>query len=243
MYKKITHDIVEEHYAHPPAVLDAVRARLGPDAMLPGAAGPGVLPPLPAFVINERTLIFRMDSRTLWTRYALGMVNFSVSEFGSLASTAKVEANLGRNASAVGNYFVPYYGITAGTKISSLLTAVCKNGTKVVAAVKNGSRDLDVYREIWARESISLAEYFNKLNPNQYPEDLIAEMAMSLTNFWIDDFIARIENDFAADQIALDNILKVAVIGIPNHANKGYSSLADILSRGIISQFPLSFAD
>jgi hypothetical protein len=243
MYKKITHDIVEEHYAHPPVVLDAVRAQLGPDAMLPGAAGPGVLPPLPVFVINERTLIFRMDSRTLWTRYALGMVNFSVSEFGSLASTAKVEANLSRNASAVGNYFVPYYGITAGTKIGTLLSAVCKNGTKVVAAVKNGSRDLDVYREIWARESRNLAEYFNDLNPNQYPEDLIAEMLISMTNFWIEDFVARKEDDFAADQIALDNILKVAVIGIPDHANKGYSSLADILSRGIISQFPLSFAD
>jgi hypothetical protein len=88
-----------------------------------------------------------------------------------------------------------------------------------------------------------MAEYFNELNPNQYPEDLIAEMLISLTNFWIDDFVARKEDDFAADQIALDNVLKVAVIGIPDHANKGYSSLADILSRGIISQFPLSFAD
>jgi hypothetical protein len=171
------------------------------------------------------------------------MVNFSVSDFGNLSSTSKVEANLSRNASAVGNYFVPYYGITAGTKIGTLLSAICKNGTKVVSAIKNGSRDLDVYREIWARENRNLAEYFNELNPNQYPEDLIAEMLISMTNFWIDDFVARKEDDFAADQIALDNVLKVAVIGIPDHANKGYSSLADILSRGIISQFPLSFAD
>jgi hypothetical protein len=243
MYKKITHDIVEEHYDHPAALPDHMRAQLGPNVSLPGPADSGVLPPLPVFVINERTLIFRMDSRTLWTRYALGMVNYSVSDFGNLSSTSKVEENLSRNASAVGNYFVPYYGITAGTKIGTLLSAMCKNGVKVVAAVKNGSRDLDVYREIWARESRNLAEYFNKLNPNQYPEDLISEMLISLTNFWIEDFVARLADDFAADQIALDNILKVAVIGIPDHANKGYSSLADILSRGIISQFPLSFAD
>jgi hypothetical protein len=31
--------------------------------------------PLPAVVINEKTLVFRMDSRTLWTKYALGLVN------------------------------------------------------------------------------------------------------------------------------------------------------------------------
>jgi hypothetical protein len=169
MYKKITHDIVEEHYDHPAALPEHVRAQLGPDVMLPGAAVPGVLPPLPVFVINERTLIFRMDSRTLWTRYALGMVNFSVSDFGNLSSTSKVEANLGRNAAAVGNYFVPYYGITAGTKIGTLLSAICKNGTKVVSAVKNRAQDLDLYREIWARENRNLAEYCNELNPNQYP--------------------------------------------------------------------------
>jgi hypothetical protein len=243
MYKKIIHDIVEEHYDHPAALPEHVRAQLGSDVIVPGSSIPGVLPPLPVFVINERTLIFRMDSRTLWTRYALGMVNYSVSDFGNLSSTSKVESNLSRNAAAVGNYFVPYYGITAGTKIGTLLSAICKNGTKVVGAVKNKAKDLDVYREIWARESRDLAEYFNKLNPSQYPTDLIAEMLINMTNFWTEDFVARIAEDFAADQIALDNILKVAVIGIPDHANKGYSSLADILSRGVISQFPLSFTD
>lgn len=243
MYKKITHDIVEEHYGHPAALPEHIRATIGPDVVAPGIVTPGVLPPLPGIVINERTLIFRMDSRTLWTRYALGMVNYSVSDFGNLASTSKVEANLARNAAGVGNYFIPYYGITAGTKIGNLLAAICKNGTKVVTAIKNGSKDISVYAEIWARESRSLAEYFNEINPNQYPTDLITEMLINLTGFWTDDFIARAEDDFAADQIALDNILKVAVIGIPDHANKGYSSLADILSRGIIAQFPLSFVD
>lgn len=243
MYKKIVHDIVEEHFDHPAVLPDPVRATIGADSTAPGSITPGILPPLPGIVINERTLIFRMDSRTLWTRYALGMVNFSVSNFGNLSSTSKVEANLARNAAAVGNYFIPYYGITSGTKIGTLLAAMCKNGTKVVEALKNGSRDIDVYKEIWSRESRSMAEYFNELNPNQYPTDLITEMLINLTGFWIDDFIARLENDFAADQIALDNILKVAVIGIPDHANKGYSSIADILSRGIVAQFPLSFVD
>jgi hypothetical protein len=83
----------------------------------------------------------------------------------------------------------------------------------------------------------------NSLNPSQYPKDLIIEMFVNLTKFWVEDFIARIEGDFASDSIALDNILKVAVIGIPNHVNRGYSSIADIMSRGIIAQFPTLFAD
>lgn len=227
MYKTITHDIREEHYDHP--------------MVLPSAVAVGVLPPLPGSVINEETMIFRMDSRTLWTRYALGMVNYSVSDLGNLPGTAKVEDNLVRNAAAVGNFFIPYYGITAGTKIGNLLAVMCKNGVKVVKSLKSGSVDIEVFKDIWYKEAAALAEYLNELNPNQYPTDLISEMLVNLTNFWVEDFQARIAGDFAADAIALDNILKVAVIGIPNHTNKGYSSLADILSRGIIAQYPLSF--
>jgi hypothetical protein len=241
MYKKIVHNIVEEHYHHPDILPKQIKSRVGRDVVPPGSVSPGDLPPLPSVVINERTLIFRMDSRTIWTRYALGMVNYSVSEFGGLTSTDKVEANLTRNSSSVGNYFIPYYGITAGTKIGTLLSVICKNGTKVVQVLKKGSKDLDVYKDIWSKECRALAEYFNELNPTQYPTDLITEMMVNLTNFWTEDFIARKNDEFADDQIALDNILKVAVVGIPDHANKGYSSLADILSRGVIAQYPLSF--
>jgi hypothetical protein len=225
MYKKITHDIQEEHYGA---------------AMVP--ATPGVLPPLPGAVINERTLVFRMDSRTLWTRYALGMINYSVSRFGNLAGTPAVERNLSRNASAVGDYFVPYYGITAGTKISSLLSVILLNGVKVVVALVD-KKDIDVYQTIWSKQIYEWADYLNQLNPAYYPRDLLTEMMINLTGFWVDDFKARLVEDFAADAVALDNVLKVAVTGIPNHVNRGYSSIADILSRGIVAQFPLLFTE
>jgi hypothetical protein len=213
------------------------------DVIHTGSVIPGVLPPLPSQVINERTLVFRMDSRTLWTRYSLGMINFSVSEFGSLASTDNIKTNLSRNAASIGTYFVPYYGITAGTKIGDLLGVITKNGVKVVEAIKSGAADIQVYQDIWLQQTQALAKYLNELNPAQYPTDLIAEMLTNLTGFWVTDFQARFNKDFAADAVALDNILKVAVSGIPDHANKGYQSLADILSRGIIAQYPLSFVE
>jgi hypothetical protein len=234
MYSKIEHKITEEHFKHPAVLPKNVKA---------GLDIPGILTPLPSIVINEKTLIFRMDSRTLWTRYSLGMINYSVSDFGSLASTSNVENNMSRNAVAIGNYFIPYYGITAGTKIGNLLSVITKNGVKVVESIKNKRDDIEVYRGIWIKMIDELSIYLNEINPSQYPKDLLSEMFINLTNFWIDDFKARFTEDFSADSIALDNILKVAVIGIPDHANKGYSSIADILSRGIIAQFPLSFIE
>jgi hypothetical protein len=246
MYKKITHDIVEEHFDHPtvmPAEMygnayNTTGTHFRP--MFPNyMAG---LEPLPTAVINEKTLVFRMDSRTLWTRYSLGMINYSVSDFAGLDSTPFVERNLAKAATQIGDYFIPYYGITAGTKIGSLLVVISKNGTEVVKAIRN-KKDIEVFKNIWDKQIYELANYLREVNPAQYPRDLIIEMVTNLTKFWTEDFYARFEKDFITDSIALDNILKVAVIGIPNHSNQGYTSIADILSRGIIAQFPLSFID
>lgn len=238
MYKKIAHNIVEEHFDHP-AMLPAGKM----DRPRLRAMSQDGLAPLPTVVINEQTLLFRMDSRTLWTRYALGMINFSVSDFGNMPGTPAVEKNLSRNAAAVGDYFIPYYGITAGTKVGVLLSILLVNGTRVVEAIKNKKTDLAVYVDIWRRQIDDLATYLNELNPGHYPKVLLIEMLTNLTGFWVDDFTARFKEDFAADAVALDNILKVAVSGLPNHTSKGYSSLADLLSRGIVAQFPLSFIE
>lgn len=247
MYKKISHEIVEEHFDHPAILPTQLTAGANSMYMSPltlrSDLVSGNITPLPAVVINERTLLFRMDSRTLWTRYALGMINFSVSEFGNMPGTAAVERNLSRNAAAVGDFFTPYYGLTAGTKIGVLLSILLINGTRVVEAIKNKNTDISVYVDIWARQINDLAEYLNELNPSHYPKVLLIEMLVNLAGFWAEDFQARFRQDFVADAIALDNILKVAVSGLPNGASRGYSSLADILSRGLISQFPLSFVE
>jgi hypothetical protein len=234
MYKKITHDIVEEHFDHPLVL---------PVELRPTMAQPSsMLSPLPSVVINEKTLVFRMDSRTLWTRYSLGMINYSVSSFGNLGSTSSVEKNLAKAAATIGDFFIPYYGIKAGTKIGSLLTVIANNGTKVVEAIKN-KRDIAAYEVIWSKQIDELATYLNELNPSQYPVDLITEQFTSLVSAWTTDFKARYYSDFVTDSITLDSILKIAVSGIPNHVNKGYSSIADILSRGLIAQYPLSFVE
>jgi hypothetical protein len=200
----------------------------------------GAFDPLPAVVINEKTLVFRMDSRTMWTRYSLGMINYSVSSFGNLGSTPSVEKNLAKSAATIGEFFIPYYGMKSGNKIGSLLTVIANNGVKVVEAIKN-KRDIAAYEIIWNKQIEELASYLNEINPSQYPVDLLTEQFSSLVKLWAEDFNARYTSDYITDSIALDNILKVAVSGIPNHVNKGYSSIADTLSRGIIAQFPLSF--
>lgn len=196
---------------------------------------------LPTVVINEKTMTFRMDNRTLWTRYSLGMINFSVALYSNM-DFQNVSENLKRAAMACGNYFTPYYGINAARKIGSLLSVIAFNGERVAEALRN-EKDITAYETIWDKQIDELASYLNELNPQHWPKDTLDEMFINLTALWVDDFKARLAKDFVADSVALDNIVKVAVSGIPNHIRKGYTSIADIISRGIIAQSPLEFVE
>jgi len=229
MYKRVSHNIQEEHYGMIPPGAGTIDIPSQP-----------ILGQLPALVINESTLTFRMDSRTIWTKFALGMINLSVAIQGNLAASTQVEGHLIKAASAVGDFFVPYYGMTAGYKIGSLLTAYARIGIDTIHAVKTG-QDLSQFRTLWISPINELAEYLHELNPSQFPKELLIDMFTNLAAYWTDNIKARFGGDESATAISLDNISKLVITGIPNHINRGYSSIADVLSRGVIAQFPLSF--
>ena len=197
---------------------------------------------LPAVVINEKTLIFRMDSRTLWTKYALGLVNYAVSSVAALTTTSSVEERLTKSATLIGDYFVPYYGIRAGSDIGKLLTDIFETGVEVVEVSKKKG-DIVPLQIKWAEQTRALAELFNKLNPGQYPVSLLEEMLQALTKLWTDNINARITKNIILNAESIDGINKLVITGIANHVNKGYQSLADVLSRGVIAQYPLSFVE
>jgi hypothetical protein len=198
--------------------------------------------PLPSVVINEKTLIFRMDSRTLWTKYSLGLVNYAVSSVANLTTTPSVEERLTKSATLIGDYFIPYYGIRAGSEIGKLLTDIFENGVEVVEVAKKKG-DIVPLQIKWAEQTRALAELFNKLNPGQYPVLLLEEMLQALTKLWTDNINARITKNIIMNAESIDGINKLVITGIANHVNKGYQSLADVLSRGVIAQYPLSFVD
>jgi hypothetical protein len=183
-----------------------------------------------------------MNSRTLWTKYALGLVNFAVSDVADLPTTDSVEQRMYKSSTLIGDFFVPYYGIRAGSDIAKLLTEIFKNGVEVVAAVK-AEKDIVPYQIKWAEQTQALAELFNKLNPSQYPTSLLNEMLDALTKLWLDNIIARYTNNIILNAESIDGINKLVITGIANHINKGYQSLADVLSRGVIAQYPLSFLE
>jgi len=222
---------------------DWTRVIPDPDQPLDVSAIPKVsATALPEVVINEKSMIFRMDSRTLWTKYALGLVNYAVSSVANLSTTPSVEERLTKSSSLLGDYFIPYYGIRAGSDIARLLTDIFNNGVDVVETMKENG-DIVPLQIKWAGQVRELAELFNRLNPSQYPVSLIEEMLDALTKLWTDNIKARFTNNIILNAESIDGINKLVITGIANHVNKGYQSLADVLSRGVIAQYPLTFLE
>lgn len=237
MYKIIKHNITEEHFDHPMVL----PKKLGtPFLKYNNEDDYAVFHPLANAVINENTLIFRMDARTALTKFALGLINFAVATEGNLNSASEVETRLYKAGAEIGDFLVPYYGMTAGSEVGKLLSALARTGTDCVVAVRDG-KSLEQIDAVWAVRIEEIATYLNGLNPNVWPRELIVDQFTNLCKFWKENIIARFAKDSASNTISLDNILKVAVTGVPDHVKAGYSSIADSLSLGIIAQFSTLF--
>lgn len=228
MYKKITHQIQEEHYgdlAHRSTPLKQFNT----------------VGSLPAYVMSEETMLFRMDSRTLWAKYVWGLLNYGISLNNMIPGTNQVERRLARNSYALGEFLAPYYGVNAADRFGTLLNSFCKIGVEVIDAVKDG-RGITGTEELWALSIDEISSFLHELNPNSWPKTLIAEYFENMAKFWINEIMSRAEEDWGANEIAIDNLNKLVITGLGTNGGT-FGSLADLISRGIIAQFPMKFID
>jgi hypothetical protein len=247
MYKKITHDIVEEHFDHPMA--SQLKHQMDNKKLIPKLSSyyigsdysVGLNDPLPQYVLNENTMLFRMDCRTAWNKWVYSLLNYSVSLNGNLPGTDQVKGRMHKNAVAIGDMLIPYYGPTAGKLVGTSLIAIDDIGMHYVEALKNNEPTEEIVAS-WVPFVNDFAKILNELNPNNWPAALITDILLAVVKAWQDQLTARAVGDIIADEIAIDLIAKLVVTGIPDHG-KGFDSLADVFSRGIIAQFPSMFQD
>jgi len=248
MYSKITHNIVEEHFAHNPHQGPQHHAK---QTNIFGSGGLATLQqdgslrfsdPLPYYVLTEGTMLFRMDSRTLWSKYAWGLLNYSIALNSGLSDTPDVLNRLHNSAIALGDFITAYYGITAGTSFGVKLIDIADTGTDVVKAVKN-NQPLDAMQARWQTQIQDISVFLNSLNPNNWPTSLFVDMFTNLVTFWTQSIQARAAGNHVSTDLAISNISKLVITGVTNSSpTHKASSLADVFSRGIIAQFPELFA-
>lgn len=179
--------------------------------------------------INKTKCDLKMNQRGLWIDHVSWTRSYIVSAVASLQDKNIVLERLLKNQDDIGNSIKPYYGEDAGNKLASLLREHIELAGKVLEDAKNkDSKSLEDNNKLWYENADKIADFLSVANPN-YSNKELKDMLHKHLQFVTDQVVARLNNDWKADISAYD---------------KGEDHMihfADIISDGIIKQFPDKF--
>jgi hypothetical protein len=169
--------------------------------------------------------------RKLWEDHITWTRLFIISAVGDLPDKAATTERLLQNQVDIGNAIKPYYGDAAGEKLTALLKEHITTAAELVAAAKAGeTAKMEEARRRWYANADEIATFLSTTNPKAWPQAEMKQMMREHLDMTTSEVVARLHTDWAADVRAYENI----------HGQ--ILRMADMLSAGIINQFPKKFA-
>jgi hypothetical protein len=167
--------------------------------------------------------------RMLWEDHILYTRNYIISALAGLEDAGAIANRLLRNQDDIGNAVKPFYGEAGGAKLTALLRAHILIAVDVVKAAKAGaSADLEAASKKWTANADELAVFLSGANPN-WPKAEMMDMLHKHLDLTTQEVVSRLKKDWAGDIAAYD---------------KGHAHMlmfADVLTHGIVKQFPDKF--
>ena len=204
-------------------------------AVLVGVVSIGLatLPAAPALgqgAMPDKTLALRSAMRKLWEDHVMWTRLYIVSVAANLPDKDATAQRLLRNQTDIGGAIKPYYGNEAGDKLTALLRAHILTAADLLAAAKaNDTAKVADARKRWAANADEIAALLSGANPGSWPQAEMRAMMRSHLDLTLQEATARLKGDWAADIAAYDKV------------HEQILDMADMLSAGIIKQFPDKF--
>jgi len=181
--------------------------------------------------VTARQLAFRNSMRVLWEQHVAWTRLAIVSFNGSLPDLAATEARLLRNQVDIGNAVKPFYGRTAGNQLTGLLRRHILIAVDILADVKGGHQHaLNGDLKRWYANANQLSAFLHKANPRNWPLPALRSMMHRHLKLTTDEAVAELSGKYPASVAAYDRVER-EILG-----------MADMLSTGIIKQFPHRFS-
>ena len=177
---------------------------------------------------------FHDAMRELWEDHIVWTRQFIVSaatETGNLADIGPTTDRLLANQADIGDALRPFYGDATGDAVTALLRDHILKAADLVAAAKAGDNAaVEAASAAWYANADDIATALNGLNPKHWPRDEMKAHMKDHLDLTLAEAVARLQGRYADDIAAYDQI----------HAQ--ILTMADMLSDGIIAQFPNKFA-
>lgn len=177
-----------------------------------------------------RQVALRQEMRALWEEHITWTRMVIVDFAAGAPSLSASEVRLLRNQTDIGDAIAPFYGRAAGKHLTALLRAHILIAVDVLTAAKAGDTPgLTRAQAAWTRNADQIAGFLSGANPTAWPRAEMRSMMRHHLKLTTDEAVARLTGDWSADVRAFDKVHIQAL------------HMADMLSDGIISQFPRRF--
>jgi hypothetical protein len=173
---------------------------------------------------------FHDAMRKLWEDHITWTRLYIVSAAAGLPDADQTAQRLLKNQAEIGDAIVPYYGASAGAGLTALLRNHILVAARLIGAAKSG--DTSAVRsasQAWYANADSIADFLSRANPEQWPNATLREGMHMHLDLTLKEATARLHGDWVNDIAAYDDI------------HRHILQLADVLSNGIIRQFPTRF--
>jgi hypothetical protein len=164
------------------------------------------------------------EDHVTWTRLAI------ISLTTGAPDTDATVGRLLQNQADIGDAIKRFYGEAAGQELTRLLREHILIAADLIAAAKAGDQTAVADAQTrWTANADEIAGFLAGANPGSWGLDEMKAMLHEHLRLTTDEALARLDGDWAADVAAYDQI-HVQALG-----------MADMLSNGIVKQFPAQF--
>lgn len=174
---------------------------------------------------------FHDTMRQLWEDHVVWTRMVIVSVVADLPDADAGIARLMGNQDDIGGAIAPYYGQAAGDALSALLREHISGAAALLTAAKAGdATGVEDASAAWYANADAIAAFLAAANPRAWPLAEMTAMMHEHLDLTLAEALARLEGRWADDVAAYDQI------------HHQILHMADMLSDGVIAQFPGRFS-
>jgi hypothetical protein len=180
--------------------------------------------------VTTKQAVLHDNMRFLWEEHIVWTRLFIVSASHDLPDLHATTERLLLNQKHLGDAIKPYYGRAAGRRLTALLREHIVVAGDLLGAAKAGDADaVDRHSAAWYRNADQIAAFLHQANPRHWKRGEMRTMMHEHLDLTLSEAVAHLGNDHRADIRAYDRI-HVQIL-----------HMADMLSDGIVKQFPKRF--
>ena len=177
------------------------------------------------------TAALRADMRKLWEDHVTWTRMLIVSAEARAADTDATAQRLLQNQADIGNAIKPLYGDAAGAQLTSLLRDhILTAGELIGAAMAGDTAKVTTTKDRWYANADDIAGFLAQANPDHWPLTTMGPMMREHLDHTLSEAVNHLKGDWTADIAEYDHI----------HAQ--ILDMADMLTDGIVGQFPAKFS-